>query len=169
VFIAHKAFRYRLYPNQQQATALTIQFGHARFVYNWALATRKEHYQQHGQGLSGYDLNRQLTALKHEAEYAWLQEADSQVLQAKVQDLDRAYQNFFRPPRPVSALQVAQGGAEHSLPAAVQVQREPGVFAQDRLGRGGPPPPAGGDAQEPYRLENQEWRVLRVRPVRGRA
>jgi putative transposase len=90
-----KAFRYRLYPNQQQAAALTVQFGHARFVYNWALATRKEHYQQQGHGLSYYELKRRLTTLKHEPEYAWLQEADSQVLQAKVEDLDRAYQNFF--------------------------------------------------------------------------
>jgi putative transposase len=93
--MGRKAFRYRLYPNQQQAAALTVQFGHARFVYNWALATRKEHYQQQGHGLSYYELKRQLTALKHEPEHAWLQEADSQVLQAKVEDLDRAYRNFF--------------------------------------------------------------------------
>jgi len=90
-----KAFRYRLYPNQEQVAALTVQFGHARFVYNWALETRQEHYRQHGEGLSYYELKRRLTALKHEPAYAWLQEADSQVLQAKVQDLNRAFQNFF--------------------------------------------------------------------------
>jgi len=90
-----KAFRYRLYPQQEQAAALTVQFGHARFVYNWALATRQDHYRQHGQGRSYYELKRQLTAWKHQPEHAWLQEADSQVWQAKVQDLDRAYRNFF--------------------------------------------------------------------------
>ncbi len=90
-----KAFRYRLYPNQEQVAALTVQFGHARYVYNWALATRQEHYRQTGKGLPYYELKRRLATLKHEPEHAWLQEADSQVLQAKVQDLERAYQNFF--------------------------------------------------------------------------
>jgi len=91
----HKAFRYRLYPNQAQAVALTVQFGHARFVYNWALATRTTYYRQHGHGLSFYELKRRLTALKHDPEYAWLREADSQVLQAKIEDLDRGFRNFF--------------------------------------------------------------------------
>lgn len=91
----HKAFRYRLYPNQAQVAALTLQFGHARFVYNWAVATRQEYYRRQGHNLPYFELKRRLTALKHEPEYAWLQEADSQVLQAKVQDLDQAYQNFF--------------------------------------------------------------------------
>jgi putative transposase len=90
-----KAFRYRLYPNQTQAAALAVQFGHARFAYNWALATRKEYYRQHGKGLSFYELKRRLTALKNQSEYTWLREADSQALQAKIEDLDRAFQNFF--------------------------------------------------------------------------
>lgn len=33
-----KAFRYRLYPNKEQQAGLTVQFGHARFVYNWVNA-----------------------------------------------------------------------------------------------------------------------------------
>ena len=33
-----KAYKYRIYPNQQQAIAFEQHFGCVRFVYNWALA-----------------------------------------------------------------------------------------------------------------------------------
>jgi putative transposase len=90
-----RGFRFRLYPNQAQQRALAVQFGHARFVYNWGLAMRKAYYAEHGKGLSYYALKRQLTELKQRDEFAWLNEADSQVLQAKIKDLDRAYRHFF--------------------------------------------------------------------------
>ena len=93
--LAKKAFKYRIYPNQKQQHSLAVQFGHARFVYNWGLALRKTHYRQTGQGLSYFDCNVRLTELKRQAEYIWLGEADSQVLQQKLKDLDRAYVNFF--------------------------------------------------------------------------
>ena len=90
-----KAFKYRLYPNQAQEAALRIQFGHARFIYNWALDTRKKYYQACGKGLGFYPLKRMATDLKRQPEYTWLKDADSQVLQAKIEDLDRAFKNFF--------------------------------------------------------------------------
>ncbi len=93
--IVKKAFKYRLKPNSDQQAALAIQFGHARFVYNWALDLRQNHYKGTGEGLSWYDVKKELTALKQDPDYVWLKDADSQVLQAKTQDLDRAYVNFF--------------------------------------------------------------------------
>lgn len=90
-----RTYKYRLYPNVEQQQALALQFGHARFVYNWGLATRKLHYREHGKGLGFYALKRLLTQLKRTSEFRWLYEADSQVLQAKLEDLDRAYVNFF--------------------------------------------------------------------------
>src|SRR6266540_5403241 len=93
--IVRKAFRYRLYLTAEQEQALAVQFGHARFVWNWALALRKTIYQETGEGIGYYELKRRATALKHQVETAWLREADSQVLQAKIEDLERAYKNFF--------------------------------------------------------------------------
>jgi len=93
--IIRKAFRYRLYPTAEQQQALAVQFGHARFVWNWALDLRKAAYQETGKGIGYYELKRRTTALKHQAETAWLRAADSQVLQAKIEDLERAYKNFF--------------------------------------------------------------------------
>ncbi len=94
--IIHKAFRYRIYPTTEQEQAVTVQFGHARFMWNWALALRKATYQETGKGIGYYDLKRRATALKYQAETEWLKEADSQVLQAKIEDLERAYKNFFQ-------------------------------------------------------------------------
>ena len=80
MMLVRKAFKFRIYPNNEQQARLAIQFGHARFVYNWGLALRKSHYQQTGQGLSTFDCNTRLTELKRQPETAWLGEADSQVL-----------------------------------------------------------------------------------------
>jgi putative transposase len=93
--LVRQAFRYRLYPSGEQRHQLAVQFGHARHAYNWALACRQEHYRETGVALSFYDLKRAVTALKSEPDHLWLKEADSQVLQAKVEDLEKSYKGFF--------------------------------------------------------------------------
>ena len=90
-----KAYKFRIYPTEEQQAALAIQFGHARFVYNWGLNRRKSHYQQTGQGLSKNQTINELKPLKKEPETEWLGQADSQVLQQKLIDLNTAYTNFF--------------------------------------------------------------------------
>jgi putative transposase len=90
-----KSFHYRLYPNVEQQKKLAVQFGHARFVWNWGLNLRKTTYKETATSISYYDLKRRATALKQSPETVWLKEADSQVLQAKIEDLGKAYQNFF--------------------------------------------------------------------------
>lgn len=72
-----------------------MQFGHARFVYNHFLQVRKEHHATHGEGLRYHDTARMLTTLKRDPEHAWLRQADSQILQQKLKDLERAFVNFF--------------------------------------------------------------------------
>jgi len=91
-----KSFKFRVYPNREQQHGLTIQFGHSRFVYNHYRALRESYYQETGKGLSGYDTINLLTKLKKDHEFEWLKEADSQVLQQKLKDLDTAYKNFFK-------------------------------------------------------------------------
>jgi putative transposase len=92
--LIQKAFKFRIYPNQAEQAALVVQFGHARFVYNMALAARKAHYQEHGKGLNYNDTAYMLTVIKPFV--PWLKDADSQVLQQSLKDLDRAYENYFR-------------------------------------------------------------------------
>lgn len=93
--LIRKSFRYRLDPNLEQQKKLAVQFGHARFVWNWGLNLRKTAYQETGKGISYNQLAGKLVELKNTPEAEWLKEADLQTLQQKLQDLDRAYTNFF--------------------------------------------------------------------------
>ena len=69
--------------------------GARRWVWNWALARRKETYAATGKSISLKQLSAELTALKREPGTAWLGEVDSQALQQVLKDLHRAFTNFF--------------------------------------------------------------------------
>jgi putative transposase len=79
--LVNQAFKFRLYPNTEQCQALARQFGCSRFVYNYFLCQRMDHYAVHkGEkkpGLNYNDTARMLTVLKQQPEYAWLQEVNS--------------------------------------------------------------------------------------------
>jgi putative transposase len=84
-----------MYPTEEQQRNLAQTFGCCRFVYNWALSTRKRAYFDHGIKLSTGDLSAAITALKKEEGTAWLREVSSVPLQQALRHLDTAYQNFF--------------------------------------------------------------------------
>jgi putative transposase len=92
--LLHKAFKFRIYPTQAQCEALAIQFGHARFVYNHYRAICEDYYLDTGTRLSYRDCTDDL-ANRLKDEYPWLKEANSQVLQQSLKNLNAAYQNFF--------------------------------------------------------------------------
>ena len=64
-------------------------------MYNHFLQIRQENYQETRKGLSYNQTAVQLTRLKQDPDLEWLKAADSQVLQQKLMDLERAYKNFF--------------------------------------------------------------------------
>src|SRR5579871_2614787 len=82
-------------PNAEQGHALNRMAGARRFVWNWALARRKETYAATGRSISLKQLSAELTALKSKPETAWLNEVDSQALQQALADLARAFSNSF--------------------------------------------------------------------------
>jgi len=88
-----KAFRYRLYPTNEQACLLNKHIGSVRFVYNLALETKQSAYVC-GHNLNRYDLQVQLKELKHDC--VWLKEINSQSLQVALMNLDAAYLRFFK-------------------------------------------------------------------------
>ncbi len=90
------SYKFRLYPNEEQINLIERTFGCCRYVYNYYLATRQETYQISGTTLNYYGCCKDLTVLKQQQETFWLQEVDATALQSSVQDLDRAFQNFFR-------------------------------------------------------------------------
>lgn len=87
------ATRIRIYPSKRQAQALAVQFGCARWAWNEALAKSQELYRATGKGLNYHAMAVRLPKLKQE--YEWLKDADSQVLQQSLQNLARAFENFF--------------------------------------------------------------------------
>lgn len=89
-----KAYKYRVFPKEEQKELLAKQFGCVRFVYNWGLDRKIKEYETTKKTLSCFDLTNELTKKKQELE--WLQEADSQVLQMSLRNLDNAFTAFFR-------------------------------------------------------------------------
>lgn len=89
-----KAYKFRIYPTDSQKELIEKSFGCSRFVYNRMLSIQIESYKENNKSFSKYDLVKMLPKLKKE--YEWLKEVDSTSLQATIDDLDSAYQNFFR-------------------------------------------------------------------------
>lgn len=88
------AYKFRLYPTTAQREQISRNFGCCRYVFNHFLAQMQEQYKETGRSLTRFQQDKSLTSLKQE--YPWLKEADSTSLQATLQDLDVAFQNFFR-------------------------------------------------------------------------
>lgn len=89
-----KAYKFRLYPNKIQAELINRTIGCTRFIYNRMLSVRIEQYKADRPYISKFDLMKQLPELKQQ--FDWLREVDSIALQAAVDNMDSAYQNFFR-------------------------------------------------------------------------
>jgi putative transposase len=89
-------YRYRLMPTPEQQSLLKQFAGSRRFIWNWALARKQQHYRATGKTLSFDRLCKELTFLKQQPATAWLRAIDSQALQQALRDLERAFQHFFR-------------------------------------------------------------------------
>lgn len=50
-----KAYKYRIYPNQQQQELIQKTFGCCRFVYNYMLTYKQEIYKKENKNLSKLD------------------------------------------------------------------------------------------------------------------
>ena len=88
------AYEVRIYPSASQRAQIERTFGAVRWVYNRCLETCKDAYEGTGRSPTRWQLDKMLPGWK--AEFPWLKEADSTALQSAVQDLSRAYDNFFR-------------------------------------------------------------------------
>lgn len=90
-----RAYKYRIYPTEEQKVLLAKTFGCCRFVYNWALKLKIEVYKQDKKSIGNVELtNRMKRELK--TEHEWLGKVNSQALQSSLRNLDTAFKNFFR-------------------------------------------------------------------------
>lgn len=85
---------FRCYPTPEQERTLARTFGCTRFVYNRFLAERTAAFQR-GERMNYNQSSAALTALKQDAEFAWLNEVSSVPLQQSLRYLQTAFRNFF--------------------------------------------------------------------------
>ncbi len=90
-----KVYKYRLYPTGKQSKSLTSQLEGHRYLYNQALAQRKEVYEQTGKGIS---YTAQATGLLPELrkENGILAICNYSSLQQTLRRLDKSFKAFFR-------------------------------------------------------------------------
>ena len=90
-----RAYKYRIYPTDEQKVLFAKTFGCCRFVYNWALNMKITAYNERKETLGNVYLTN-LMKKELKAEHEWLTEVNSQSLQSALRNLDTAYTNFFR-------------------------------------------------------------------------
>ena len=89
-----RAYKYRIYPTEDQSRQLEQHFGCVRYVYNWGLAVKKHLYESERRGIGNIELtNRMKAELKQQR--PWLTTVNSQSLQMALRNLDSAYLRFF--------------------------------------------------------------------------
>ena len=90
--MANKAYKFRLYPNEEQKILFAKTFGCVRFIYNQMLSDKIAYYKETGMRLNN-------TPTQYKKEFGWLKEVDSLALANAQMNLQAAYNNFFRTPK----------------------------------------------------------------------
>ena len=84
-----KGYKFRIYPTVKQREYFTQCFGCCRLLWNSMLADKINYYNTYGENLTVY-------VTDYKERYPFLNEVDSLALANELQDLNRAYKNFFR-------------------------------------------------------------------------
>ena len=84
-----KAYKVRLYPNDDQQLFFAKSFGRTRFIWNRMLNDKIEYYKATKETLNN-------TPAQYKKEFEWLKEVDSLVLANVQQNLRGAYNTFFK-------------------------------------------------------------------------
>ena len=86
------AYRFRIYPTEEQKILLGKTFGCCRFLYNQMLNDKIREYKKTKKLLKN-------TPAMYKKEYSFLKEVDSLALANVQLHLEKAYKNFFRDPK----------------------------------------------------------------------
>lgn len=99
-----KAYKYRIYPTDEQKKFFGLNFSAARWFWNYALNKINTYYQENKDNpeckkkvLSAkYDISKDLIQLKKEEKTKWLKDADSKLFFHVGENLDTAFKDFFK-------------------------------------------------------------------------
>ena len=88
---ANKAFKFRIYPNKEQANFINQNIGACRFIYNLMLEDKIKYYEGNKKTLNN-------TPAQYKEEHPWLKNMDAYALCNEQMNLQTAFKNFFRSP-----------------------------------------------------------------------
>lgn len=89
-------YKYRLYPNKEQAAYLSKLFGCCRLAYNHFLNEKQSQYKE-TKSSDNYNVQQsKLTKLRKTEEYSFLNEIPLQVLQASLRNMHTAFERFYK-------------------------------------------------------------------------
>lgn len=91
-----RGFKVKLHPGKEQKDLMLKAFGTARWVYNWCINRQNENYEAGGKFINAFELRKEITALKKQDEYKWLNEVSAKVAAQAVIDSCEAYKKFFK-------------------------------------------------------------------------
>ena len=87
--VQNKAFKFRIYPTDEQISQIETNFGCSRFVYNYPLDRRIKAYRRRKESYSKFDTYKMLPDMKRY--FKFLKEADNVALRSSANNLDNAY------------------------------------------------------------------------------
>jgi putative transposase len=93
--MTQRAYRYRLYPTEEQEQLLRRTLGCVRLVYNKALHTRTEAWYEHQQRVDYKQTSAMLTEWKKQEDLQFLNEVSCVPLQQGLRNLQKAFTNFW--------------------------------------------------------------------------
>lgn len=86
----------RLKPTPEQTIQLYKSAGTARWAYNWALQRQQDNYNSGGKFLSDNILRKEITQLKKQGEFKWLNDVSNNVPKQAIKDACNAFKSFFK-------------------------------------------------------------------------
>lgn len=130
----YKAFKYRIYPNKEQEILINKHIGSCRWLYNYSLNKKIEAYKKDKTTLSRFDLSKDLPQLKKEEATEWLQEVNSQSLQASLKNMDEAFTKFFRDKKGFPKFKSKHNNRQSfSIPQNIKVNWENGKISVPKI------------------------------------
>ena len=88
-FLMNRAFEIRLYPTREQQKLLDMTFGACRFMYNCVLFQKQKAYNEQIK-ITTAEIIKNI-----KSENLWLKEIGSQAICQTLNDLNKAYKNWF--------------------------------------------------------------------------
>jgi len=102
--IIKKAYKFKLKTNAVQRHEFAKYAGHCRFIWNKFLRLNLDRLRAKQKMLWYNEMSFWLTLWKSSDEYSFLKEAHSQVLQAKLKDLEKAFKDAFDKKQPLKRM-----------------------------------------------------------------